>query len=43
LPEKSAALVPETSSEDLDYVIRHASGKDYLKKKFLKLNTMPEN
>jgi hypothetical protein len=27
LPKKSAALVPETSFEDLDYVIRHASGK----------------
>jgi hypothetical protein len=27
LPEKSAAPIPETSSEDLGYVIRHASGK----------------
>jgi hypothetical protein len=46
--EKSAAkeaesLVPEALSEDLDYIIRHASERDYPKKKFLKLNTMPEN
>jgi hypothetical protein len=27
LPEKAAAPVPKTSFEDLDYVIRHASGK----------------
>jgi hypothetical protein len=27
LPEKSAAPTPEAPSEDLDYVIRHASGK----------------
>jgi hypothetical protein len=43
LPEKAAAPAPEAPSEDLDYVIRHASGKDYLRKKFLKLDTMPEN
>ena len=43
LPEKAVAPAPEASSEVLDYIIRHASGKDYLKKKFLKLNTMPEN
>jgi hypothetical protein len=43
LPEKVAAPAPEAPSEDLGYVIRHASGKRYLKKKFLKLNTMPEN
>jgi hypothetical protein len=27
LPEKAAAPAPEASSEDLDYIIRHASGK----------------
>jgi hypothetical protein len=27
LPEKAAAPTPEAPSEDLDYVIRHASGK----------------
>jgi hypothetical protein len=39
LPEKAAAPAPKASSEVLDYIIRH----DYLKKKILKLNTMPEN
>jgi hypothetical protein len=28
LPEKAAAPAPEASSEDLDYIIRHASGKN---------------
>jgi hypothetical protein len=27
LPKKAAALAPEASSEVLDYIIRHASGK----------------
>jgi hypothetical protein len=43
LPEKTAAPTPEAPSEVLDYIIRHAWEKDYLKKKFLKLNTTPEN
>ena len=43
LPKNAAAPTPEAPSEVLDYIIRHASGKYYLKKKFLKLNTMPEN
>jgi hypothetical protein len=43
LPEKAATPTPEAPSEVLDYIIRHASGKDYLKKKFFKLNTTPEN
>jgi hypothetical protein len=43
LPEKVGTPTPEASSEALDYIIRHASGKYYLKKRFLKLNTMPEN
>jgi hypothetical protein len=46
--EKSAtketkSLIPEAPSEYLDYIIRHASGRNYLKKKILKANTMPEN
>jgi hypothetical protein len=43
LPEIAATPTPEAPSEVLDYIIRHASGKDYLKKKFFKLNTTPEN
>jgi hypothetical protein len=43
LPEKAATPTSEAPSEVLDYIIRHASGKDYLKKKILKLNTTPEN
>jgi hypothetical protein len=31
LPEKAAAPTPEASSEDLDYIIRHASGKSLSK------------
>jgi hypothetical protein len=43
MSEKTATPTPEASSEDFDYIVRHASGKDYLKKRFLKLNTMPKN
>jgi uncharacterized protein involved in exopolysaccharide biosynthesis len=43
LPEKIATPIPEASSEVLDYSVRHASGKGYLKKKSEKLNTMPGN
>jgi anti-sigma regulatory factor (Ser/Thr protein kinase) len=28
LPEKTATATPEASSEVLDYIVRHASGKD---------------
>jgi hypothetical protein len=42
LPEKAAAPAPEASSEDL-VLFDTLREKDYLKKKFLKLNTMPEN
>ena len=42
-PEKVESPTPEASTEVLDYIIRHASGKRLLKKKILKLNTMPAN
>jgi hypothetical protein len=41
--EKTVAPTPEASSEVLDYIIDTLREKDYLNKKFLKLNTMPEN
>jgi hypothetical protein len=41
--EKTVAPTPEASFEVLDYIIDTLREKDYLKKKFLKLNTMPEN
>jgi hypothetical protein len=43
LPEKSAAPTPEALKENNEYIIRHASGKIFLKKKSEKLNTMPKN
>jgi hypothetical protein len=43
LPEKVAAPSPEASSEVLNYIIRHASGKRLSEEEILKLNTMPEN
>jgi hypothetical protein len=33
LPEKVAAPAPEASSEDLDYIIRHASGKKIIRRR----------
>jgi hypothetical protein len=41
--KESKSPAPEAPSKDLDYIIRHSSGKDYPKKKFLKPNTMPGN
>jgi hypothetical protein len=41
--EKAKSPAPEAPFEDLDFIIRHASGKDYLKEKLQKPNTMPEN
>ena len=41
--EKAKSPVPEASSEDIDFIIRHASGKNYLKKRLQKLNTMLRN
>jgi hypothetical protein len=43
LAEETGTAAPEASSKVLDYIVRHASGKNYLKKRFLKLITMPEN
>jgi hypothetical protein len=43
MAEKSKSHVPEAPSEDIDFIIRHASGKSYLKKKLQKPNTMPGN
>jgi hypothetical protein len=41
--EEISAAAPEASPKVLDYIVRHASGKNYQKKKFLKLITMPKN
>ena len=46
--EKSVAKeakspAPEAPSEDLDYIIRHASGKRLSEEEVLKPNTMPGN
>jgi hypothetical protein len=43
LPEKVAAPAPEALKESIEYIIRHASGKDSQKKKNEKLNTMPRS
>ena len=43
LVEEISAVAPEASPKVLDYIVRHASGKNYQKKKFLKLITMPKN
>jgi hypothetical protein len=40
--KKAKSPVPEASSEDIDFIIRHASGKRYLKKLW-KPNTTPGN
>jgi hypothetical protein len=41
--KEAESLAPEALSEDLDYIIRHASGKRLSEEEILKLNTMPEN
>jgi hypothetical protein len=43
LVEEIDTAAPEAPSKIYDYIVRHASGKNYLKKKFLKLITMPKN
>jgi hypothetical protein len=43
LVEEIDTAVPEAPSKIYDYIVRHASGKNYPKKKFLKLITMPKN
>jgi hypothetical protein len=42
-PEKARSPIPEAPSKDLDFIIRHASGKSYLKKKLWKPNSTPGN
>jgi hypothetical protein len=43
MAEKAKSLVPEALFEDIDYIVRHASGKNYLKKKSWRPNTMPKD
>jgi DNA topoisomerase VI subunit B len=43
LVEEIDTAVPEASSKLYDYIVRHASRKNYRKKKFLKLIIMPKN
>lgn len=42
-PGKAKSSIPEASSEDFDFIIRHALEKYYLKKKLQKPDTTPEN
>jgi hypothetical protein len=43
MEEKANSHVPEALVEDIDYIVRHASGKNYLKKKSWRPNTMPKD
>jgi hypothetical protein len=43
LVEEIDTAAPEAPSKIYDYIVRHASGKIYSKKKFLKPITMPKN
>jgi hypothetical protein len=43
MAEKAKSPVPEALAEDIDYIVRHASGKNYLKKKSWRPNTMPKD
>jgi hypothetical protein len=43
MAEKVKSLAPEGPVEDVDYIFRHASGKNYPKKKSWKPDTMPKN
>jgi hypothetical protein len=42
-PEKIETPAPEASIENVDYIIRHASGRNCPKKKFWKLDIMRES
>jgi hypothetical protein len=42
-PERARSAILEASSEDPDFIIRHASGKSYCKKKLRKPSTTPGN
>jgi hypothetical protein len=41
-PEKVATPAPEALKESIDYIICHASERDFLRKKNEKLNIMPK-
>jgi hypothetical protein len=41
--KEAESLTPEAPSEGFDYIVSHASEKNYPKKKFLKPNIMPGN
>jgi hypothetical protein len=41
--KKAKSPIPEAPFEDLDFIIQHALGKSYLKKKSWKPNTTPGN
>jgi hypothetical protein len=43
MAEKAKSSVPEAIDEDIDYIFRHASGKNYPKKKSWKPDIMPKN
>jgi hypothetical protein len=43
MAQKAKSPAPEASVEDVDYIYRHASGKNYPKKKSWKPDTMPKN
>ena len=43
MAEKAKSPAPEALVEDIDYIFRHASGKNYPKKKSWKPDIMPKN
>jgi hypothetical protein len=43
MAEKAKSPALEAPTENVDYIYRHASGKNYTKKKSLKPDTMPKN
>jgi hypothetical protein len=43
MTKKAKSPAPEAPAEDVDYIVRHASGKKYLKKKSWKPDTTPRN
>jgi hypothetical protein len=43
VPEKTEAPAPGAPNEDVDYIIRHASGRNYPRKKSWRPDTMPKD
>jgi hypothetical protein len=43
LVEEISAVAPEASPKVLDYIVRHASGKNYQKKKSKRPSFTPKN